>query len=456
MKILNTFFLIMIGQICLAQQSDEATIRLVFDQALANGKSYSMLDVLSNKVGHRLTGSPSAAAAVEWGKNEMKKLGFDSVWLQPVMVPHWVRGAKESGSFNTSRNGTTVINVCALGGSVGTGPKGVAAQVIEVKSIGELAQLGKVNIQGKIVFFNRPMDPSLVNTFQAYGGAIDQRVKGASEAAKFGAAAVLVRSMSPDASEIYPHTGTLVYEANVAQIPAFAVSTKHADMLSDYIKRDKGIQVNLKSSCTIMEDVPSFNVIGELKGTEFRNEFILVGGHLDSWDVGQGSHDDGAGCVQSIEVLRILKDMKYKPRHTIRVVLFMNEENGLRGGLKYAEQAAQKNEKHIVGIESDRGGFVPRGFSIMASDEVKKKIQSWKPLFTPYGLEDFSEEGAGADIGPLAAQGTPLMEIVPDSQRYFSYHHTQEDTFDKVNKRELELGAGSMAAMVYLIDKYGL
>jgi Zn-dependent M28 family amino/carboxypeptidase len=222
------------------------------------------------------------------------------------------------------------------------------------------------------------------------------------------------------------------------------------------LKDEKDLSVYMENHSETLEDAPSFNVIGEIKGSEFPNEIIVVGGHLDSWDLGQGAHDDGAGCVQSIEVLRLFKTMGYKPKRTIRAVMFMNEENGLRGGIKYAEQAEKNKEKHLAAIESDRGGFVPRGFTVPTEEKAKAKVRSWKPLLEPYGLSDFSQEGGGADIGPLANQGVALLGFLPDSQRYFNYHHTGEDTIDKVDKRELELGSASMAALVYLIDQYGL
>lgn len=455
MTILKTLLLIVISNLCLAQSSDETTIRQIYDKALAEGKSYSMLDYLSNKIGSRLSGSPGAAAGVEWSRHVMEDFGFDSVWLQPVMVPHWVRGQKEIGRIvNTKKMGTVEVNVCALGGSISTGPDGIVANIVEVQNFEQLAQLGKKNVQGKIVFFNRPMDPTKINTFSAYGGAVNQRGGGASEAAKYGAVAVLVRSMGVN-SEDYPHTGGMRYAADVAKIPAFAISTKHADLLSRLVKDDKGLQVYVESHCETLEDAPSYNVIGEIKGGEYKDEVILVGGHLDSWDLAQGAHDDGAGCVQSIEVLRILSTMGYKPKRTLRAVMFMNEENGLMGGRKYAELAALGKQKHIAAIESDRGGFAPRGFTISATESVRRKIQSWKPLLEQYGLSDFEQEGGGADIGPLAPQGTALIGYLPDSQRYFNYHHTSADTFDKVDKRELELGAASMTALVYLIDQYG-
>jgi carboxypeptidase Q len=439
-----------------AQSSDETTIRSIYDEALARGKSYEMLEYLTTRIGSRLSGSPGAAASVEWTRHIMQNYDFDSVWLQPVMVPHWERGQKEIGRvLNSKKMGTVELNVCALGNSVGTGPEGVSAIVIEVKNFEDLKRLGEKNLKGKIVFFNRPMDPTKIQTFTAYGGAVDQRGSGASEAAKYGAIGVIVRSMGIN-PEDYPHTGSLRYTPNIAKIPAIAVSTKHADLLSNLLKADAGLQFYFETHCQIFPDAPSFNVIGEIKGSEYPDEIIAIGGHLDSWDLGQGAHDDGTGCVQSIEVLRIFKAMGYKPKRTIRAVMFMNEENGLRGGTEYAAQALLKKENHIAAMESDRGGFTPRGFSMSGNDAAKAKIRGWKSLFEPYGLIDFNQDGGGADISPLAPQGTTLIGFLPDSQRYFSYHHTPEDTFDKVDKRELELGAASMTAMIYLIDQHGL
>ncbi len=455
MKTLVISFLLLVSLTTFSQTSDEAVIKQIFDLALSKGKSYEMLYDLSVNVGPRLSGSPGAAAGVEWSRNAMKQLGFDSVWLQPVMVPHWVRGEKEIGRIISKRAGTVTVNVCALGGSIGTGSSGISANVIEVKNFDELKTLGAKGVQGKIVFFNRPMDPTKINTFGGYGGAVDQRATGASEAAKLGAIAVLVRSMGSNLED-YPHTGGMRYAPNVVKIPALAISTSHAELLSQHLKDEKDLTFYMENHSETLEDTPSFNVIGEMKGSEFPEEFIVVGGHLDSWDLGQGAHDDGAGCVQSIEVLRLFKTMGYKPKRTIRAVMFMNEENGLRGGIKYAEEAERKKEKHLAAIESDRGGFVPRGFTVPTEEKAKERVRSWKPLLEPYGLSDFSQEGGGADIGPLANQGVALLGFLPDSQRYFNYHHTAEDTIDKVDKRELELGSASMTALVYLIDKYGL
>lgn len=454
-KYVLTFLLMTIVSVAFSQSKDEAAIKQIFDEALSKGKSYEMLYDLCTNIGPRLSGSPGAAAAVEWSRHVMERLDFDSVWLQPVLVPHWVRGQKETGRIISRKQGTIPVNVCALGGTIGTGPAGIAANIVEVKSLEELKALGTAGVKGKIVFFNRAMDPTRMNTFTAYGGAVEQRANGASEAAKYGAIAALVRSMGSNLED-YPHTGSMRYAPNVVKIPALAISTRHAEMLSQLLKEEKDLQVYLENHSVTLDDAPSFNVIGEIRGSEYPDEIIVVGGHLDSWDLGQGAHDDGAGCVQSIEVLRLFKQMGYKPKRTIRAVMFMNEENGLRGGLKYAELAEKNKEKHIAAIESDRGGFVPRGFTVPTDATAKAKVRSWKSLLEPYGLSDFTAEGGGADIGPLANQGVALLGFLPDSQRYFNYHHTAEDTIDKVDKRELELGAAAMAAMVYLIDQYGL
>lgn len=456
MKYFLPIVLLLIHVVSEAQSTDEQFIRKIYDEALARGQSYEMLEHLCTKIGPRLSGSPGAAAAVEWSRQVMQAFGFDSVWLQPVMVPHWVRGKKEIGRIvNSKKLGSEEVNICALGGSVGTGATGVLANVVEVRSWDELKLLGEKGIKGKIVFFNRPMDPKVIPMFSSYGGAVDQRANGASEAAKLGAIGVIVRSMGVNLED-YPHTGSLRYALNVPKIPAVAIATRHAELLSSLLKDDKELKFYFETHCETLPDAPSFNVVGELRGTQYPDEIIVVGGHLDSWDLGQGAHDDGTGCVQSIEVLRIYKAMGYKPKRTIRAVMFMNEENGLRGGVEYANQAKLKNERHIAAMESDRGGFTPRGFTLPSDAKAKEKIRSWKPLLEPYGLSDFSQEGGGADISPLAPQGVPLMGFLPDSQRYFNYHHTSEDTFDKVDKRELELGAASMAALLYLIDQYGL
>ncbi|WP_394335752.1 M20/M25/M40 family metallo-hydrolase [Robiginitalea sediminis] len=446
-------FFLLLGYMAQAQQSDSLLIRRLYSAALTEGKAYGWLDYLSNQIGGRLSGSVQAEQAVEYTRKELESLGLDRVWLQPVMVPKWVRGTTEFAYIESDPGNTNNVPICALGGSVATPPGGLKAQVVEVDGIAALDSLGREAIEGKIVFFNRPMDPTQIHTFQAYSGCVDQRYSGAAEAARYGAAGVIVRSMNLRLDD-YPHTGSMSYgELSLEErIPAAAISTNGAELLSTTLKLNPDIRFFFRQSCRQLEDVPSHNVIGEVRGTEFPEKVMVVGGHLDSWDLGDGSHDDGAGCVQSMEALRLLLSQGYRPRHTIRVVLFMNEENGLRGGRAYAAEAQRKGEEHIFALESDAGGFTPRGFSFDCSDAAFEHIQSWKPLFEPYLVHQFTRGGGGADIGPLKPQGPILAGLRPDSQRYFDYHHAENDTFSAVNKRELELGAATMAALLYLVD----
>lgn len=437
-------------------QSDSAMIKKIFNEALSNGKSYSNLDHLANKIGGRLSGSPEAQKAVEWAFKAMKEAGADTVYMQECMVPHWVRGEKEIGRVITSNSkGIKEVAICALGGSIATTPEGITAKIIECDGVDGLEKLGKEKIQGRIVFFNQPMDPTFIETFDAYGKAVEQRWAGASEAIKYGAIAVIVRSCTL-VQDDNPHTGVMSYKDSLNKIPACAISTNAANWLSTYLKTDPELKFFLKMNCKTLPEEKSYNVIGEIRGSEKKDEYIVVGGHLDSWDTGKGAHDDGAGVVQSIEVIRIFKALGIKPKRTIRAVAFMNEENGGRGGKKYAELANLKNEKHIAAMESDAGGFTPRGFSSEATPEIKAKLKSWRPLFEPYGVYNFEQDGGGSDIQPLGKLGVPLLELMPDSQRYFDYHHTSIDTFDAVNRRELELGGASMAALVWMISQYGL
>nr|WP_266206371.1 M20/M25/M40 family metallo-hydrolase [Pontibacter kalidii] len=444
----------------MAQQNytqDSVTIKKIYDNALTSYESYENLRFLTKNIGARLSGSPQAAAAVEWSRQVMEKMDLDTVYLQEVMVPHWVRGDKEIGRVvNSKQVGSVDMNILALGGSVGTGKQGLSAEVVEVKSFEELEKLGKKKVKGKIVFFNRPFDNTHLHTGSAYGGAVDQRGGGPVAAAKLGAVGVLVRSMTNDIQDV-PHTGSTRYQDGVEKVPAAAISTKHAEQLSSLLKDDPNLRFYMRMTSETLPDVLSYNVIGEIKGTEKPEEIILVGGHLDSWDVGEGAHDDGTGCMQSIEVLRLFNELGIKPKRTIRAVLFMNEENGLRGGVKYAEVAKAKGEKHIAAIESDAGGFTPRGFGLDGSKEQLQAVLAWKPLLEPYGLHDIAPGYGGADIGPLKGQGAvALIGFKPDSQRYFDYHHTEIDTFEQVNRREMQLGAASMASLAYLLSEYGL
>ncbi|MBD1259217.1 M20/M25/M40 family metallo-hydrolase [Maribacter polysiphoniae] len=439
-----------------SQSEDEQQIKAIYNTALTNSESYDWLNYLSNQIGGRLSGSLQAQQAVEYAKLQLDSMGLDRVWLQPVMVPKWVRGTPEFAYVETAPGITTDLPICALGGSVATPLQGIKANIVEVNGIEELKLLGPGKISGKIVFFNKPMNPTELNTFKSYSGCVDQRYAGAKEAAKFGAVGVIVRSMNLRLDD-YPHTGAMDYgDTEIPnRIPAAAISTKGAEFLSATLKLSPKANFYFKQNCKVYKDVESYNVIGEIKGSEYPDEVMVVGGHLDSWDLGDGSHDDGAGCVQSMDVLRLLKETGYQPKRTIRVVLFMNEENGLRGGKKYAETAKNKNEKHVFALESDSGGFTPRGFSFDCSEANFEQVNRWKSLFEPYLVHLFVKGHSGADIGPLKDDGIVLAGLRPDSQRYFDHHHSENDTFKHVNKRELELGTAAMASLVYLFDKYG-
>ncbi|MFT6854304.1 MAG: carboxypeptidase Q [Cyclobacteriaceae bacterium] len=453
----SLFYFIAIALIALntEAQNHEQKIQTIYDHQLTESPVYENLRYLCKEIGNRLSGSPQAAAAVEYTKQLMESYGFDTVYLQPVMVPHWVRGDKEVVRVTNSKKfGTLELNSLALGNSVGTGPEGILQNVIEVENIEALKKLGK-KVEGKIVFINTKMDPTLINNFDAYGGAVVTRAYGASEAGKLGAKAVIVRSVTNRLDDI-PHTGSLVYKPLMPQIPAVALSTKDAEKLSAMIKDQKDLQVYFRTTSQMLPDVLSYNVIGEIKGSTNPDEIIVVGGHLDSWDVGEGAHDDGGGCMMSIEVGRTFIELGITPKRTLRVVMFMNEENGLRGGKKYAQIAKEKGEKTIAALESDSGSFFPEGYTMTGTEAQRNKVKSWKPLFLKYGLYDFDQIGSGADISPLEDQGPLLMELLPNTQKYFIYHHTDADIFEAVDKRELELGAAAMTSMVYLIDQEGI
>lgn len=453
----NILIILFLIPALISSQDDKEQLRKIYKTSLINGHSYDWLDYLSNEIGSRLSGSLNAELAVNYTKSELEKIGLDKVWLQPVMVPKWIRGNPEFAYIETAPGKTIPVNLCALGGSISTPLAGIKAHVLEVQSIDQLKKTPRDSIKGKIVFFNRPMQADIISTFEAYGGCVNQRYDGAKEAARFGAIGTIVRSMNLRLDDL-PHTGAMSYGNTPIEnrIPSAAISTNDAERLSGMLKIDPNLKFYFKQNCKQLKDVQSYNVIGELTGTKYPNQIIIVGGHLDSWDLGDGSHDDGAGCVQSMDVLRLLKLTGIKPKRTIRVVLFMNEENGLRGGLKYAEVAKKKGESHIFALESDSGGFTPRGFSFDGPDYKISQILEWKSLFEPYLIHYFRMGGSGADIGPLKDKDIVLAGLSPDSQRYFDHHHASNDTFDAVNKRELELGAATMTSLVYLIDKYGL
>ncbi len=427
---------------------------------LSDLESYELLKQLTSEAPHRLSGSDGAAKAVALTRSMMEKRGFQNVHLEKVMVPHWVRGEEEcfivgSGAGKLDRMmRVEKLSVCALGGSIATPPEGIEADVVEVKSFDELRSIGE-KAKGKIIFFNRPMDPSLLNTFQAYGGAVDQRSRGAVEAAKAGGVAALVRSMTLRNDDV-PHTGAMNYVDTVRKVPAAAVSIVGANRLSELLAQGHTVRVRLRLTCQTLPDAESANVVGQITGTEKPDEIIVLGGHLDAWDKGHGAHDDGAGCVQAIAAVNLLKKLGVKPKRTIRAVMFMNEENGVRGGRAYPVAPERKGEKHIAAFESDAGGHAPRGFNVKADSAVLERVLQWKPIFEMFDAGKINIGYAGVDIDPLVATGVPGFGLVPENHRYFDYHHSDNDTIDKVHPRELELGTIVAAMLAYLISEEGL
>jgi hypothetical protein len=439
-----------------AQTNDSVALRNIYSEVLSNAKAYDWLRELSCDIGGRLSGSPQAAKAVAWTREKLLEAGADTVYLQEVWVPHWERGEKEKASITDSKGFSQEVPVCALGGSVATPREGVSAAVVEVTDFRQLDSIGEKGVRGKIVFYNHPFDPKFVNTFEAYGEAVEYRWKGPSMAARYGAVGSIVRSMTLSQDD-YPHTGSMRYIDSLPKIPCCAISTNGADLLSRILRSDKEATFRFSMSCRQLDSALSHNVIGEIRGSEKPGEVIVVGGHLDSWDTGDGAHDDGAGIVQSIEVIRTLKALGWKPKRTVRMVAFMNEENGTKGGRKYAEVVKETNEHHVAAIESDAGGFVPFGLGLQMKEDKKAVVREWAPLFRPYNIWNFDEEHGGADIGHIQAlNGTPLIGLVIESQRYFDVHHAAIDTFDRINKRELLLGAATMTSIAYLLSTYGL
>ena len=416
------------------------------ERGLTELGAYALLDDLTTSVGHRISGSPGAEKAVQWGKATMERLRFQNVRLVPTMSPRWVRGDVEECSARSAA-GSFPLKCAALGTSPGTPAEGVSAEVIEVRSIDEVAKLGD-RAKGKIIFYNRSFDPTLVSTFAQYGAAGDQRFAGPAAAAKVGAVAAIVRSLTGDPDDV-PHTGT----TRNPGIPAAALSVVAAERLSRALK-DGPVTVTLKLSCENLPPVPSANVVGELVGTEKPNEVIVMGGHLDSWDKGQGAHDDGAGVCQSLDALRLIRASGLRPKRTIRVVLFMDEEIGGTGSEAYAQLAKSSKERHIAALESDAGGFTPRAFT--SSHKALKKLDKWLPALGEFGIERFLPGGGGADVAPLGPMGAVMFGLRPDGQRYFDYHHSDKDTLDKVHPRELQLGALAMATLVWLISQEGV
>lgn len=447
-SLLSAFILLF--RISLSGQEPEKILNTIFDEALTDQTAYNHLRYLCKETPRRIDGSPNSYKAVEYTRKALIDAGADTVWLQKVKVPHWVRG-KESCIITSAISGKSELTIAALGLSEGTSDKGITARVIEVHDFAELKTLGKKRIEGKIVFFNRPVDNKLINTFSGYGGAVNQRSQGASEASVYGATGVIVRSMTQFIDD-FPHTGSMHYADGVKKIPAVAVSTLDAEMLSNWLKKDSSLTMNLVSTCKNLPDTLSYNVIGEIRGSSKPNEYITAGGHLDAWDITEGAHDDGGGCVQAIEMIRIFKKLGIKPKRSVRAVMFMNEEMSGTGGKAYAEEAKIKGETHYAALESDRGVLSPRGFAFDAEGDRFRKLQSLSKYFIPFNIRDFDTGGGGSDIAPLKALGALQIGYIPEIQKYFLYHHSPKDTFEEVNIRELQMGSAAITSLVYLID----
>ncbi|MFC6102477.1 M20/M25/M40 family metallo-hydrolase [Olivibacter domesticus] len=434
-------------------EDKKATIAHFFDESLTNAPIPAHLHHLTKQIGHRISGSPQAEAAVHWIKLQLEALKPDTVYLQAVKIPVWKRGPKEKAFFQTADH-MQPMQVLAFGGSVAT--KGtLSAEVVEVKSWAELSALPADKVKGKFVFYNRAMDATKIDPFDAYLEAVDQRSIGAIEAAKKGAIGALVRSLTL-AKDDAPHTGAMQYADGINKIPAAALGTRSADLLSQTLKDDPTLRFSLEMHCSTLPEIVSNNVIAEITGKEFPDEFITIGAHIDSWDVGEGASDDATGIAQTIEALRLFKTLASKPKRSIRFIFYMNEESGAHGGSKYASAVRENKEKHLASIESDAGGFQPVGFRIDGDPQAVNQIKAYSPLLSQYGMGRILAQHRGVDIAAMKDLSKVLLSLDCASHRLFDIHHSELDTLDKLNYREVTLGAVAMTAMAFLISEYGL
>jgi len=412
----------------------------IIGAALTSDRAYSRLAHLTDHIGHRLSGSQNLERAIEWAISEMKRDGLDNVRGEKVMVPHWVRGEE---SLEMLAPVPRKLQMLGLGNSVGTSAEGITAEAIVVRSFEELDRLGE-QVRGKIVVYNAP--------YANYGATVEYRWAGASRAARYGAVAALVRSITPVSLQT-PHTGAMGYDADQPKIPTAAVTIEVAEFLQRMDDRGDHPRLRLKMEAKFLPDAESANVVAELKGSEKPDEFVLISGHYDSWDVGQGAHDDGGGCIVAWEAVRLLKELGLKPRRTIRVVLYTNEENGLRGGNAYHDAHRAEIAKHVLAIESDSGVYRPEGFGLAATAplQVRSNMQEIAKLLSGIGADQIAADGGGADIGPLMRDGVIGASLDVDGAHYFDIHHTPADTLDKVNPRELALCVATMAVMAYVV-----
>jgi carboxypeptidase Q len=412
----------------------------IIGAALTSDRAYSRLAHLTDHIGNRLSGSQNLERAIEWAVTEMKRDKLDNVRAEKVMVPHWVRGEE---SLEMLAPVPRKLQMLGLGNSIGTPAEGITAEAVVVRDFAELDRLGE-QVRGKIVVYNAP--------FVNYGATVAYRLQGASRAARYGAVAALVRSITPVSLQT-PHTGAMNYDPNQPKIPVAAVTIEVAEFLQRMNDRGDHPRLRLKMEAKFLPDAESANVIAELKGSEKPDEIVLIGGHFDSWDVGQGAHDDGGGCIVAWEAVRLLKELGLKPRRTIRVVLYTNEENGLRGGNAYRDAYRAELAKHVLAIESDSGVYHPEGFGLAATAplQVRSNMMEIAKLLSGIGADQIAADGGGADIGPLMREGVIGASLDMDEEHYFDIHHTPADTLDKVNPRDLAFCVATMAVMAYVV-----
>ncbi len=452
MKKATLFFLLFYPFLSFGSE-DSTVIRQMFSYEMDSGKAYKNLHKLCKSFPHRLSGSQMLEDAIDFGEKLMNTYGFDTVYRQEVKIPHWEREG-ESVVEVVNCYELSKLRACALGGSIGTPENGITGEVEIIRTQEDWEEKGGAGLlEDKIVFVNIPMPPSTINAFSAYGSCWNVRGTSAVQAAKYGAMAVIIRSLSQTINE-FPHTGVMFYDEEVKKIPAAAISTQDAENLANQLAK-QSIKLYFHQKCRQYEETTSYNVIAEIKATQLTDKYITIGGHIDCWDMGEGAHDDGAGIMHCLDALHLLQKF-HKPRYNIRCVFFTNEENGNRGGKKYAELAKLNGENHVYALESDVGGFVPRGIGMDIKPEQEEYYLELIDLLKPYYLNYLAYEGGGVDIGPLKKNGTILSYLIIDSQRYFDVHHSDNDVFENVNERELKLGAAGIASWVYLLDKHGL
>jgi len=422
---------------------DDIAARII-GRALTDSRAYDKLAYLGDRIGHRLSGSAGLDRAVAWTAGQFERDGVERVWTEPVMVPRWVRGHERAAIVDPTEWEMAMLG---LGGSVGTVEGGIVAEVVEFSGFEELEAAGAA-VEGKIVLFNRAIGRGFLAE-DGYGSTVELRAHGPSRAAGQGAVGMLLRSLGT-ADYRLPHTGGLVYAEGVARIPAAAIAAEDAEMIHRLLASGQTVRVQLELGARTLPDVESANGLAEIRGREVPDEIVLIGAHLDSWDVGHGAHDDGAGCAVVMETLRLLRGLELRPRRTLRAVLFTNEENGLRGGKDYASRHGE--ERHVAAIEMDGGAMAPLGFGVTAGEGGVALLERLAAPLAAIGASRIFPRGGGADIGPLRKRyGVPLLSLVVESDRYFDYHHTVADTVDKVDRAELDRNVAAMAWMAWAL-----